>query len=324
MQNIETVLKKILILLTATLLLAACSSDSDTSVTNDGRRVALQVTGYIADTPHGITRAHGTSWEAGDQIGLYAVNSNKTTPIDDGSNVCYSTTSGGETAGSTFLLFTTSTPIILPATGDIDVYGYYPYSSGATNPTAVAVNVSTQNLQKNIDLMTAGKVSTSTHNGSTPISINEPSCELLFQHRLTKLVFNLTFNDFGVINNTSLTIGSQKTTATYNIYTDILTYGSGEANQTITAAVGSTKSGFDKTFEAIVLPNDADNNPAVDCKVTIVVDGGSYSFTIIRTGAATNNTVLTGPFAAGCKYEYNVTVYPFTIIVDTDKYTEQW
>ena len=299
MQNIETVLKKILILLTATLLLAACSSDSDTSVTNDGRRVALQVTGYIADTPHGITRAHGTSWEAGDQIGLYAVNSNKTTPIDDGSNVCYSTTSGGETAGSTFLLFTTSTPIILPATGDIDVYGYYPYSSGATIPTSV-------------------------DNGSTPISINEPSCELLFQHRLTKLVFNLTFNDFGVINNTSLTIGSQKTTATYNIYTDILTYGSGEANQTITAAVGSTKSGFDKTFEAIVLPNDADNNPAVDCKVTIVVDGGSYSFTIIRTGAATNNTVLTGPFAAGCKYEYNVTVYPFTIIVDTDKYTEQW
>lgn len=319
-------MKKILIVLATALLLAACSSDNDPAAINDGRRVPLQVRGYIADTPLGITRAAGSAWDTGDRIGLYALpHDNTTTPIEDGSNVCY--VLAGTTApteGSRYEAFTSSTPVTLPDDGSaIDVYGYYPYSDSAT-PSAVAVNLSTQDPQKNIDLMTTGQVSTSTHNGSTPISINDPSCELLFQHRLTKLVFNLTFNDFGVINNTSLTIGSQKTTATYNIYTDILTYGSGEANQTITAAVGSTKSGFDKTFEAIVLPNDADNNPAVDCKVTIVVDGRSYSFTIIRTGAATNNTVLTGSFDAGYKYEYNVTVYPFTIMVDPDKYTEQW
>lgn len=318
-------MKKILIVLTTAMLLAACSSDNDPVAINDGRRVPLQVRGYIADTPLGITRAAGSAWDTGDRIGLYALpHNNTTTPIEDGSNVCYvlaGTT--GPTNGSKYEAFTSSTAINLPETGSIDVYGYYPYSDLAT-PTAVAVNLSTQDPQKNVDLMTTGQVSTSTHNGSTPISINEPSCELLFHHRLTKLVFNLTFIDFGTIKNTSLTIGSQKTTANYNIYTDILTYGSGEANQTITAAIGSTKSGFDKTFEAIVLPNDADNNPAVDCKVTIVVDGRSYSFTIIRTGAASNNTVLTGPFDAGYKYEYNVTVYPFTIIVDTDKYTEQW
>lgn len=312
-------MKKILIVLTTALLLAACSNDNDPAAINDGRRVPLQVRGYIADTPLGITRAHDTTWETGDQIGLYALpHDNITTPIEDGSNVCY--VFAGATA------FTSSTSIKLPETGSIDVYGYYPYSSDPTiNPTAVAVNLSTQNPQKNIDLMTTGKVSTSTHDGNTLISINEPSCELLFRHRLTKLEFNLTFIDFDDIKNTSLTIGSQKTTATYNIYTDELTYGSGEAYQTITAAEISSSNDNQKTFEAIVLPNHADNNRTPnERKVTIVVDGKSYSFTIVKTGADTNNKVLTDSFDAGYKYVYNVTVYPFTITVDPDKYTEQW
>jgi len=323
MQNIETTLKKILIILTTTLLLAACSSDSDTSVTNDGRRIPLQVTGYIADTPHSITRAHGTLWDAGDQIGLYAVNSDTTEPIEDGSNVCYSTTSGGNTTGPTFLLFSTSTPIILPATGNIDVYGYYPYSSGVTTPAAVAVSVSKQDPQNAIDLMTTGKVSTSTHNGTTPINSANSKSELLFQHRLTKLVFNLDLTEMVSVSTTSLTIGSQKASATYSIYTDVLTC-SGDANQEITAVVGTITDDLHKSYEAIVLPNDASTNPAVDRTVTIVVDGRSYTFTIAKSGASSNNKVVTSSFETGRKYIYNVKVYPFTIEVNTEKYTEQW
>ena len=330
MQNIETALKRILILLTTTLLLAACSSDSDPAVTNDGRRVPLQVTGYIAYTPLGITRAYNTSWDTDDQIGLYAAHSYTTTPIDDGSNVCYVLSdSPGETYNSsidkkyTYKAFTTSTPIILPSTGSIDVYGYYPYSSGATTPTAVAVNVSTQNPQKNIDLMTTGKVSTTTHDSSTPISSTAPLCELLFHHRLAKLVFNLDFSEMGTVSTTSLTIGSQRNAATYNIYTDVLTC-SGDANQTITAVVGTTTDALHKSYEAIVLPNDESTNPAVDRTVTIVVDGRSYTFTIAKSGASSSNKVVTSSFDAGKKYIYNVKVYPFTIEVDTKKYTEQW
>lgn len=324
-------MKKILIVLTTALLLAACSNDNDPAAINDGRRVPLQVRGYIADTPLGITRAHDTAWDTGDRIGLYALNI--TTPIEDGSNVCYFLAGTTEsTNGSKYEAFTSTTTINLPEDGSpIDVYGYYPYSSDPIDPEAVAVNLSTQNPQKNIDLMTTGKVS-KTNGGTTDININNPSCELLFHHRLTKLVFNLKFKDFGSVGTTSLTIGSQKTTATYNIYTDELTC-VGESNQTITAAVGQTKNDYDKTFEAIVLPNGAtDPDPITvsgnptdkDCKVTIVVDGRSYSFTIIRTGTESNIKVLTGSFFAGYKYEYNVTVYPFTITVDPDKYTEQW
>ena len=325
-------MKKILIFLTITLLLAACSSDSDPAVTNDGRRVPLQVTGYIADTPLGITRAAGSAWEADDQIGVYAVESNTRTPIEDGSNVCYSTSSGGETYDSdrkiyTYKAFTTSNPIILPPTGNIDVYGYYPYSAkkkdGTTNfdPEHVEIDVSTQS----IDLMTTDKVSTTTHDVTTPISISNPSCELLFHHRLTKLVFNLDLSEMVSVSTISLTIGSQKTTATYDIYDNELTYSSGVANQPVSAvALATANSGYEKTFEAIVLPNDASNNPGVDRTVTIVVDGRSYTFTIAVTGASSSNKVETPSFDAGKKYVYNVKVYPFTIEVNTDKYTEQW
>lgn len=324
-------MKKILILLTITLLLAACSSDSDPAVTNDGRRVPLQVTGYIADTPLGITRAAGSAWEADDQIGVYAVESNTTTPIEDGSNVCYSTSSGGETSGTLYLPFTTTTPIILPSSGNIDVYGYYPYSAkkkdGTTNfdPEHVEIDVSTQTVQKNIDLMTTGKVSTSTYGGSTPINSANSTCQLLFQHRLTKLVFNLDLSEMVSYSTTSLTIGSQKTTATYDIYDNELTYSSGVANQAVSAvALATANSGYDKTFEAIVLPNETSNNPATDRTVTIVVDGRSYTFTIAASGADSSTKVVTSSFDAGKKYVYNVKVYPFTIEVNTDKYTEQW
>lgn len=324
-------MNKILIFLTTTLLLAACSSDNDPAATNDGRRVTLQVTGYIADTPLGITRAVDTSWETGDKIGLYALPyDNTTTPIEGGSNVGYVLTgSSGETNGTNYKVFTSiSTSITMPSTGNIDVYGYYPYTVEATTPTAVAVDVSAQTEQKSIDLMTTGKVSTTTHDGSTPISMANPSCQLLFHHRLTKLVFNLKagedFTTSDIAGATALTIGSQKTAATYNIYTDVLTC-SGDANQTITAvALATANSGYGKTFEAIVLPNSTTDNPAVDRIVSIVVDGKSYTFTIAPDGGVDGKIKVHNTFEAGYKYIYNVTVYPFSIIVNPDKYTEQW
>ena len=303
------------------MLLAACSSDSDPAVTNDGRRVPLQVTGYIADTPLGITRAAGSAWDAADQIGLYAVQSNTTTPIEGGSNVGYVLTgSPGPTNGIDYKVFTSiSTSISMPSEGNIDVYGYYPYNAETTDPTALAVNLNIQTEQKSVDLMTTDKEDHTIHGDNTSPSINKvtPSCQLLFHHRLTKLVFNLKpgedFTNKDIEGATSLTISNQRTEGTYNIYNNEFTY-IGDADQKIFAVTAEyVAENYVKTFEAIVLPN-ATTSPAVDRKVTIVVDGRSYTFTI---SSATS-------FDAGTRYTYNVTVYPFTVIVDPDKYTEQW
>jgi hypothetical protein len=113
------------------------------------------------------------------------------------------------------------------------------------------------------------------------------------------------------VGTTSLTIGSQNTAGTYDIYDNVLTC-SGDANKAI-SAVGTKDDELHWSFEAIVLPNNT-TNLAVDRTVTIVVDGRSYTFTI---GKATS-------FDTGKRYVYNVKVYPLTITVDTGKYTEQW
>lgn len=324
-------MKKILIVLTTALLLAACSNDNDPAAINDGRRVPLQVTGYIAYIPLGITRAAGSAWEAGDQIGLYALPHGTTTePIDDGSNVCYSTPSEGETSGTLYLPFTTATPITLPSTGNIDVYGYYPYSDKTTDPTAIAVNVETETEKKIIDLMTTGKVEyTKQDNTKIPINSANPECQLLFHHRLTKLVFNLDLSEMGTIGTIALTVGSQKA-ATYDMYHDELTC-TGDANKTISAvALATPNPNYNKTFEAIVLPNNATDpititgNPAADRTVSIVVDGRSYTFTIAASGDESSTKVKTPSFTSGKKYVYNVKVYPFTIEVNPQNYTEQW
>ena len=341
-------MKKILILLTITVLLAACSSDSDPAVTNDGGRVPLQVTGYIADFPIGITRAHDSSWDTGDEIGIYAVRIN-TKPLtlqsDQHAPFKLKVVSGSTDATDNhnltynFKAFFSNSPVYLPEDGSaIDVYGYYPYNADYTNPYAIPVNVSAQNSQNAIDLMTSDKENHTIHGDASSPSINKanPSCQLLFHHRLTKLVFNLIhggdFDSSDIEGATSLTIGNQKTTATYDIYSDVLTC-TGDANQAISAValatpntvtVNETTKTYDKSFEAIVLPNNATTNPDVDRTVTIVVDGRSYTFTIAKPGSTEGKIKVNNTFEAGTKYIYNVTVYPFSVFVDPQKFTEQW
>ena len=318
-------MKKILIFLTIALLLAACSNDNDPAATNEEGRIPLQVTGYISNFHLGVTRAADSHWEEGDEIGIYAVNSgDQPTNLQSDQHAPFKLRNGG--TGETdnhndtynFKVFFSNSPVYLPEDGSsIDVYGYYPYNATYTNPQDIPVDVSMQNPQKNIDLMTTGIVSRTTINGDTRINKLNPSCQLLFHHRLTKLVFNLKpgedFTNKDIEGATSLTISNQRTEGTYNIYNNEFTY-IGDADQKIFAVTAEyVAENYVKTFEAIVLPN-ATTSPAVDRKVTIVVDGRSYTFTI---SSATS-------FDAGTKYTYNVTVYPFTVIVDPDKYTEQW
>lgn len=333
-------MKKILIVLTTALLLAACSNDNDPAATNDGSRVPLQVTGYIADFHLGVTRAAGSEWEDGDSIGIYAVNTG-TTPenLQSDQHAPFRLRNGGtgktDNSNGTYnyKVFFSNSPVYLPEDENnyIDVYGYYPYNATYINPAKIPVDVSTQTKQKSIDLMTTGIVSSTTINGDTRINKLNPSCQLLFHHRLTKLVFNLKpgedFTNKDIEGATSLTISNQRTEGIYNIYIKKLIC-VGEANKTITAvAVEKTTDGYDKTFEAIVLPNDA-TNPAVDRKVTIVVQGKSCTFTIAKPSDSNSDTdgkiKVYNTYEAGKKYVYNVTVYPFAVVVDSDKYTEQW
>ena len=231
-----------------------------------------------------------------------------------------------ETWGNTYRLFSPEHKIYISA-DPVDVYGYYPYaakkSDGTTDldPESIEINVKDQTSQNAIDFMQArtGNVT----NGNATI-------ELLFRHRLVKLVFNLKQGE-GLLPNElkdatylGMKILSQHFKATYNIYKgdneDPLSVdpASEYIADIIPAKAAQAPTGYVRTYEAIVLPNVV-NNPAVNRTVEIEFYQRSDD-RIVNKFTIPVQTI----FKAGYKYVFNVTVNALTVTVDTDKYTEQW
>jgi len=212
----------------------SCSTDDTASSTPNGK-VAVQFTGGINVN----TRAAGVAWAEGDKIGIFMTGTNQPLSADaiqEGvDNVCYqsngsiafSPVSGGKT-------------ICFPIDGDVDFYSYYPQTT--VNEYKVALNVADQKSQEAIDFM---------HAKTTGCNKATPQVDLKFNHMLSKLVLNvqpgngLTQDD---LNNLTVTIKDQNTTATFNLADGVI---SGEGNpdniQMKAVQVG-------KIYEAILLP----------------------------------------------------------------------
>lgn len=325
------------------LLFAACSKEEGDANVKDDERVPLRIVSNIVVEQSARTRAFNSEWEDNDAIGVYA---SMTAPPSDyseltngsGVNRLYTIETGAETKPDdySYQLFEPTEGVYPPINGDpIHVFAYYPYKNTATDYTAVPINIADQNTpakQSAVDFMTTGVVSATTHGGSTPISSENPSCELLFTHRLVKLQFNLKKGDellAGEISGAtalSIKIDHQPTAATYNIFTNDISITEGSTE--ITAApMATAETGYEKSFEAIVMPNkmtaeggELANNELTDRTVTITITYASdnqtfsYKFTIGNTTS----------FVSGNKYVYNVTVNGYSIVVNPLKFTEQW
>lgn len=309
-------------------LLAGCSND-DPTLADNSEYVPLRIAASIDAPTEGITRAVNTAWEREDKIGVFITERNSTTKLykdtydTEGQNLLYTFNDGTnyETYGNTYRLFSPAKKIFL-SSDPVDVYGYYPYRAQDSNgdevddlpPTAIPIDVSNQTRQESIDFMRAKTSNVS--NGNATI-------DLMFYHRLVKLVFNLKQGE-GLLTDElkdasflGMTIGSQPTTATYNIYTDafIITAGNDDI---VPVRAASATSGYVRTFEAIVLPNGA-NNPVSDRTVTITF------YRRLEDQIVNTFTIPSGTyFEAGKKYTYNVTVNATSIHVDKQIYTEQW
>lgn len=319
-------MKRLFYILTSVVLLVACSKDDDgktsQATTGNDERVPLEIAANIGMQAQGATRAAETHWDEGDKIGVYVQKKDGTIFVDDasttGENLLYTFGDGTnyETYGTTYRLFTASKKIYL-SSDPVDVYGYYPYNaSESLNPTAIPINVSDQTSQERIDFMRAKKGNVSNSN---------VSIELMFYHRLVKLVFNLKQGE-GLLPDEladatylGVTISNQPYEATYNAYTDAFTFTQGASNNTIIPVrAASATTGYVRTFEAIVLPNGA-NNLAADRTVTITFYRKSDD-TIVNKFKISGATT----FVSGNKYTYNVTVNATSIEVDPLKFAEQW
>ena len=214
--------------------MVSCSTE-DTAPSTQNDKVAVQFTGGISVN----TRAAGVAWADGDKIGIFMTGANQPLSADaikEGvDNVCYqsngsiafSPVSGGKT-------------IFFPIDGDVDFYSYYPQTT--VNNYKVALNMADQKSQEAIDFMYAK---------TTGCHKSIPQVELKFNHMLSKLILNvqpgngLTQDD---LNNLTITIKDQNTTATFNLADGVI---SGEGNpdniQMKAVQVG-------KIYEAILLP----------------------------------------------------------------------
>ena len=214
--------------------MVSCSTE-DTAPSTQNDKVAVQFTGGINVS----TRAAGVAWADGDRIGIFMTETKQplsAVAIKEGvDNVCYqsngsiafSPVSGGKT-------------VFFPIDGDVDFYSYYPQTT--VNNYKVALNMGDQKSQEAIDFMYAK---------TTGCNKAKPQVDLKFNHKLSKLILNvqpgngLTQDD---LNNLTVTIKDQNTTATFNLADGVI---SGEGNPD-NIQMKATQVG--KIYEAILLP----------------------------------------------------------------------
>ena len=257
----------------AALMMAGCSNEVEEQVM-DSRRVPLQINGDINML---MTRAADDHWDANDAIGVYMVSadnsivggvSNYRYVVIDKDNGNFSPDGEANTA-------------YFPESDDVvNVVAYYPQGNVFENK--LSLDLANQDEQPRIDLMSAK---------AEGASKNNPSINLEFKHRLTKLFFEIE----GDVNTDGIyaAIGNQYTDIQYDILNDKLLIADGSGKKDIVMKYWNLENY--RFTEAIVLPND-ENNSAVDRELTFQLNEKIFKATI------SNSTT----FEAGKKYTYKV------------------
>ena len=259
----------------AALMLAGCNNEVDEQVM-DSKRVPLQINGDINML---MTRAADGHWDPQDAIGVYMVNAENNSIVDEVSNYRYEVI---DKDNGNFSPAGENNTAYFPESGEaVKVVAYYPQGD-VTVDNKLSLDLANQNEQPRIDLMSAS---------AEGASKNNPTITLEFKHRLTKLLFEIE----GDVDTEGIeaTISNQYTKIQYDILNDKL-FITDDNKQEIDMKYWNNNSRF---TEAIVLPNEGDNS-AVERKLTFKLNNG-------KTFSAKISDATT--FVAGKKYTYKVT-----------------
>lgn len=257
----------------AALMMAGCSNEVEEQVM-DSRRVPLQINGDINML---MTRAADDHWDANDAIGVYMVSADNSI-VGDVSNYRYVVI---DKDNGNFSPDGEANTAYFPESDDVvNVVAYYPQGNVVENK--LSLDLANQDEQPRIDLMSAK---------AEGASKNNPTINLGFKHRLTKLFFEIE----GDVNTDGIyaAIDNQYTDIQYDILNDKLLIAEGSEKEEIVMKYWNLDNY--RFTEAIVLPND-ENNSAVDRKLTFQLNEKIFDATI------SNST----KFEAGKKYTYKV------------------
>lgn len=247
----------------AAMFAVACTND----VVNPGREdgVAVRISADMGGMqnpaiPKAATRAANTTWEPGDVIGVTMVKPVSFDVISPYRNFGYKKTSGDDI---TFSPNDASQIIYFPTSDEqVTFRAYYPYNKELASNLVIPVSTKDQSNLAGIDLMTAD------HLAGT--STQDPNVKFHFYHRLAKVVVNLTVdnNSISILNGVQLTMGAQKTEASYDLVSEELIVNNSAPDAIINIPVSGAKG------DAIVLPRDA--GEGMEFKIT-TAEGRIYT-----------------------------------------------
>ena len=264
----------------AALAFAACSNEE---VINDGP-VAAQVSAGIEGVQ---TRAAGTSWDAGDKIGI-SCTGGKTAYT----NVLYTISDAG--SGS----FTSLKPIYFQDLEEVTFSAYYPYTAdGGTIEKTIAATDQETEAQKKIDYMYASGAKASKNAPNVKFT-NEEGTDARFKHRMSQVVFTFKKGaDTDLKDMTDFTISGLKMEGTFN--TEDGTATAVETAQIADLKITEEPSASDTYTRSLIL-------------FPQLVNGGKFNLSL-TLGGETYKTELSVPnngtdLTIGNKYTYTITV----------------
>lgn len=253
------------------LALTACVDNDNKSEWNDGS----QPISFNASI-QGMTRAAGSKWTAGDQVGIFmkvAGGDLSTAASLNGVNKLHTTDANGIlTAGNA------DNALYYPsdASKSVDFIAYYPYAASLTNNT-YKVNVSDQSNQPVIDLLYSDNAT-----GFAKGSAANP--QLKFSHQLSQIVFNITKDaTVPTLDGLTITFKGMNTTADFTLADGTL------ANAAAPADIKAAIDGASAT--TIVLPAAS----LADVKVVFSLNGKDFTTDYPQTA-----------LESGRKYVHNV------------------
>ena len=266
------------ILIAATALTFAACTNEEMNTVPDGK-VALQVNATIQGAQ---TRASGTEWAEGDEIGISIMGNSVTTY----SNVCY------EWNGSSF----TTSPnnaIYFETSEMVTFHAYYPYKGSAdyTGVSTAADNQTTANQPK-IDFLYAS--------GATA-SKDKPTVNFTGDHAFTHRMSQITLTfiegsdmDFG--GSISYTLGDLKMDGTFNPLDGTATADDDATATSLTVNLTEVQptSGSYIAPSLILFPQEVTSIP-----ITVTVGGQDYTGTL---------SVKDGKLQSGNNYTWKITV----------------
>lgn len=255
----------------AALCLTSCNNDDEVSVNDGAVRFTASIGKEAVATPQ--SRAAGTEWHIGDEIGISMVVSGTTDIAEGAENRQYTTATG--TGAFTAVM---DNEIFYPMNNGtaVDFIAYYPYADGASFFKDLKVEIATNQTdetQRATDLMWA-----KADNGDKGYTKGENlKPELNFGHCLSKLTMNCTVDasvgDASLLADAKVTIKGMNTVNTFDLRTATLGATGTTVADIAPRRLSTATAGYHGTYDAIILPGTYAGNAL---KVEFTINGETF------------------------------------------------